>query len=183
MLTVEQQGYRDGVKAAFSKSAEAPGDYNIQNFGTQQYLPVQNVRDFSPQEAASIRSRESRLLPKIWQSYGTPIPELLANPGKQGLAGALAGGLTGASAGALLGGSAHAGKGALVGGGLGASLLGSLAYFSRRKQNEDIKELMRRLPQGATKRDMFSDPAYQADINRRTQMQSAALMASALGRR
>ena len=51
---------------------------------------------------------------------------------------------------------------------IGALLAGLPSYFSRKAKNEDIKDLMTRMPRGATKRDMLTDPAYQADLMRQS---------------
>ena len=67
--------------------------------------------------------------------------------------------------GAMMQGMRHAaGFGGLA---LGAAFGAFSGYFGRRQANENILDLMRRLPEGATRRDMLSDPVYQQELTRR----------------
>ena len=81
------------------------------------------------------------------------------------------------AAGGALG--AFAGQGdakkTLLGAGLGGLLglpAGLLAYFNTQSNNENTKEMMRRLPENATIRDLESDPAYQKDMDRSVMRQA-----------
>lgn len=139
----------------------------------QQFAPIAKRRNFSPAEQEDIAAGESKIIPKIWQSYETPMYQLLASPAKTGIMSSVPGALAGGALGYLAGGREGAGIGAVGGG----ALTGFLGYFSRRQRNENIKELMRRLPPHATKRDMLSDPAYQADVERQHQLMLAKLQA------
>jgi hypothetical protein len=47
-----------------------------------------------------------------------------------------------------------------------------LAYFNTQSNNENTKEMMRRLPENATIRDLESDPAYQKDMDRSVMRQA-----------
>lgn len=68
--------------------------------------------------------------------------------------------------------------------GIPAGLIAALvAYKQRQARNKDVEESMRRLPQGATRRDVEADPVVQARHNRATQMSQAAMIAGALQRR
>jgi len=138
----------------------------------QSYMPLQKRRKFSRTEEQQIDEHENSLLPKIWQSKQTPLYELLASPGKTSAgvlgAGAVLGGAVG-SLGGLKGGIAGTGIGAAA-----AGIPAILAFYKRRQMNEDILEQLRRLPEGATMRDMEADPTYQADLDR--EAQAAALM-------
>ena len=62
------------------------------------------------------------------------------------------------------------GTGSAIGAGIGGLGLGGLAalltYFGRKQRNEDVEDLMSRLPEGATRREMLSDPVYQRDLDR-----------------
>lgn len=128
-------------------------------------------RELSPDEERALETGKSRWLPRIFQSYGTPIPELMASPLKTGLIFGVPAGLIGAGLGSAIGGAAHgangkgySGMGALLGG-LGAGGLAALAAgMDREAKNEGLEELMRRMPEGAAKRDLLADPQYQADF-------------------
>ena len=100
-------------------------------------------------------------------------------------AGLTDGGL-GALAGGRLGRSAEKPFNAVSAAGLGipAGLLTALiAYKQQQAQNRNIEESVRRLPQGATRRDVEADPVLQARRNRATQLSQAAMIAGALRRR
>ena len=125
-------------------------------------------RQLSPDEERSLEKGRSQWLPRIFQSYGTPIPDLMASPLKTGLIYGLPAGVLGAGLGSAIGGAftnkPGSGAGALIGG-LGAGGLAALAaYADREAKNEGLEELMRRMPEGAAKRDLLADPQYQADF-------------------
>jgi hypothetical protein len=154
------------------KSNTAPTGY--MGVANQSYMPTHARREFTPEEEAALRKGKKQLIPKIFQSYATPLPKLMASPVKQGLG-------TGLAAGGLAGGASS-----LVGVSPGTALLlaalvggpvGLTTYFNRKMKNEDIEELMRRSPVGATKRDMLSDPVLQAEKQRTHDMQRAMVMA------
>lgn len=135
-----------------------------------------SAREFDGDEKANIDAGKSRLLPKLFPSYATPMHEMMASPGKQGLGMGALGGLGGAALGAHLGG----GAGAAIGGVGGAGLLGGLAYLNRKAQNEDIEEIMRRNPKGANRHDFLSDSVVNADLNRDTTLGAAGIMSSGM---
>lgn len=128
-------------------------------------------RQLSDHEEDALEAGKKRWLPRIFQSYGTPIPELMASPLKTGLIFGAPVGLLGAGIGSAIGGAMHgangkgyAGMGALLGG-LGAGGLAALAAgMDREAKNEGLEELMRRMPEGAAKRDLLADPQYQSDF-------------------
>ena len=153
---------------SITKTAEAPYP-DMHSLAAQQYAPIQGRREFSPEELEVIERDKSRFLPKIWQSYQTPASRMLASPGKQTLGVGLGAGAIGAGAGGLLGARFFENSpysvpvGATLGGlGVGG-LAALLTYFSRKQSNENIEEIMRRLPPGATRRDILSDAVYQKD--------------------
>ncbi len=135
----------------------------IQNHGVQQYLPIAERRELDPQEDVNIRKGLQRWWPKIGAGYATPMHELLADPFKSAtLSGLLLGVLAGITGLFMQPRRVFALAGLIVG-----SLVGAFTgYINRRQQNENILDLMSRFPQGATKRDMLSDPVYQSDLNR-----------------
>ena len=136
--------------------------YGIRNYGVQNYLPIAETRPLATEERAEVQRGLSRWWPKIGAGYATPMSELLASPTKSGILNA---GLLGAL-GSLFGLTARHSGIAAIGGGIGAILGGITGFINRRQQNENIIDLMRRFPEGATKRDMLSDPVYQSDLNR-----------------
>lgn len=146
--------------------------YNgIPQMGVQSYLPTGEKRDsFSPEEQKDINRGLSQWWPALFASYGTPVWALLANPAKSAFVSSLFGaGIVGTIA--AVKGRFGVGAGLLTAGvGLVA---GTLSYYTRRQQNDNVLDLMKRLPPGATKRDMESDPVYQADLNRKTSEMNA----------
>lgn len=147
----------------------------------QSMMPVvQKRRPLTHKEKINATAGESRWLPRIFQSEGTPITETMSSPGRGALLAGLGAGALGAGAGGLLGaqlspdvGPAGVPLGALVGGlGVGG-LAALLAYHNRKANNEGVREMMTRLPQDATLRDLESDPAHQARLNRENDLMAA----------
>lgn len=114
------------------------------------YAPIGDRRhDFTPEEQTAVSEGESQWLPKLIQTDSTPIPEMMASPGKQSVLAGLLGGAAGGGIGYAIGGA----RGAALGG-LGGAAVGGLGRFlHQKKENEHLAETMRRLPIGATKRD------------------------------
>ena len=186
------KGPSDTTSREMSRGAKGPSDhkrnrpkghgrYDIQRFSAQEYIPVADKRELGPDEQANIAKGESRWFPKLFSHYGTPAHELMASPGKMGLISAVPGALLGGGLGALLGGRIGGGRRgsfdpetAMAGAGIGAlgggGLMGVLGGMAQKQENENINDIMSRLPRGATKRDIMSDPAYQADLTRAAMM-------------
>lgn len=176
-----------------------PGFHSV---ATQQYAPVMGRREFDPEEEKEIEAGKRRWFPKIFKSYSTPASQLLSSPGKGALMAAVPGAAIGAGLGAMAGGALQPvteqiyggspsrpgdGKrmayGAAVGGlGLGG-LMALLAYYKRKQRNENVEELMGRLPPHATRRDILSDPAYQKDREMAQSRRTNAAMVAAMARR
>ena len=135
----------------------------IPNIGTQAYLPVMEKHDLEKPEQKEIKRGLSQWWPRIGAGYSTPIPQLLADPLKSGILSAIGTGIVGAVIGVL---AIRSLLSLVVGGALGMLIGGVMGFINRRQQNENILDLMQRLPQGATKRDLLSDPVYQADLTR-----------------
>lgn len=173
MTSTFKQGFID--KMAQVRPSKTSPYKGMGSLAFQQYAPIAKRRNFSPAEQNEVAMGESKVIPKIWQSYETPMYQLLSSPAKAGLMSSVPGALAGSALGYMAGGRQGAGIGAVGGG----ALTGFLGYFTRRQHNENIKELMRRLPPHATKRDMLSDPAYQADVERQHQLTLAKMQAQA----
>jgi hypothetical protein len=148
-------------------SDKAPKKKNVVNVASHQFLAPSARREFTPEEEEAVEAGKSRWLPTLFQSYSTPVPAMMADPGKQallaGLLGAGLGGSIGLGLGHRLG---NENLGGAIGAGIGGLGAGGLAYFARQAKNQDLEEIMRRLPPGARKRDYLADPAVQADLLR-----------------
>jgi hypothetical protein len=159
---------------AFGRKLANDGYLGHGAVNAQRYSPQMAKREFSPSEREDIEEGQSRAMPTIFQNYGTPVSEMMASPLKQSLIAGVPAALLGAVAGHALGGK-NPGLGAAIGG-LGAGGVAGLArYFGQQNTNEGLEELMRRLPEGATKRDLLADPAYQADLDRRNELRAARM--------
>ncbi|MCB9654040.1 MAG: hypothetical protein H6729_07935 [Deltaproteobacteria bacterium] len=156
---------------------------NPRTYAIQNYMPPQTRRELTASEIAQIDQKLDQLIPKINPGYSTPIPDMLASPKKQAFALTAVGTALGLVVGVLVPSGARTTRAlsALVGAAVGAgggACLGTVQYFSRRERNENYIDIMRRLPEGATRRDMLSDPAIQADLNRETALQAATVIAA-----
>lgn len=138
--------------------------YGIRQIGTQQFLPIQAKRQLTSLDQAEVKRGLSQWWPTVFQSYATPLYKMLASPFKSGIIGGLLAGVaTGIYTGLM---RASGGATILITAGA-ALLVGAISYFSRQQSNENVLDLMQRLPEGSTKRDMLSDPVYQKDLDRR----------------
>jgi|GEM_PF-2250770 len=168
-----QAGMQAPMQAAMPMPMQQPGMPPALNnqVGVQRYMPLSSMkRPFSEVDNAAIKKGEDQWIPSVGNNYSTPIPSLLASPTKAGLmSGALLGGLVGITTRILASGSSNLALkviiASLIGGGVGAFT----GFIHRKQKNGDMLDLMQRLPEGATKRDMLSDPVYQSDLNRGTQ--------------
>ena len=130
-----------------------------------QYAPVSaQKRQQSPEEAFAIQKGLQQWWPAIGNHYGTPVTQLLASPGKQAVLDGITGGLLGAGITAFLLFSSAlrrftAPAATVIGLAVGGLSAWS-AYVGRVRKNGNILDLMKRLPEGATKRDLLSDPVY-----------------------
>lgn len=141
----------------------------------QSYLPLHARRELSEEEQARIEQRKRAILPKLFKTLrDTPDADMYSPITKASLLGLLGAGLGGA-----LGLAAGRGTGAALGAGLGALGLGVLGYKGREAENANIEEMMARLPEGANRRDMQSDPVYQAEQDRNAMLRAAQIRAYA----
>ena len=176
-------GLHELGNALTKESKERKKPYGMSQFGTQQFLPIDTRREFTPEEQERVDEGQSRWLPRIFTSYATDPAETMASPAKQGLLTGLLGAGVGGLAGAHLGGMskdpAGAGVGGLIGAGLGGLVGGVGGMWNRQAENDSTEELMRRLPPGARMRDIMSDPVFQRDSDRsQNAAQSAAMIAA-----
>ena len=120
----------------------------------REYAPIGDRRELSPDEESQVAAGESQWAPKLIETDSTTIPDMLASPAR----GAVAAGAIGAGAGALAGGGigklvGHPAIGAAAGAALGGLPAALHTFLSRHHHNDHLLETMRRLPEGATKRD------------------------------
>ena len=159
-----KQGSREKV-ANVVRTLLKKADYPPQPLSFQRYLPISSRRELEEEERDEINSMSDRLIPKIWVSKSTPMTHLLASPSKQSLAVLAGSGIIGAGVGGAFGGLSGAARGAGIGM-VPGSILATMKYYLRKRENENIVESMRRLPLNATVRDMEADPVYQKEQDR-----------------
>lgn len=90
---------------------------------------------------------QKQWMPRQFTTDATPLAELLASPGKQGLLGAGLGAGLGGLGGVL---ASDTAAGGLAGAGLGGLLGGVFGYSRQRKRNDRILDDMHHMPPGAT---------------------------------
>lgn len=158
------------------------------DFGVQQYMPLGKRRDLTEEEEEEVDKAKKKILPRIFDSDQDPISADMASPGWAagggGALGGLAGAMLGSAMGITIGGpkrNATMQGGMNLGGALGlgaGGLIGALlAYHARKAENATLEERMRRLPEGANRRDMKSDPVVQAEMNRAATLAAARIQA------
>lgn len=160
----------NSVSMAFghAKASTSGKPYGIQSIAIRDDLPIAEQRQLSEQEQKKIQEGMESWWPKISPGFNSKPSELLADPGKVGVIqgaglGALATGITGAL---LSANGFTAGEGfltALIG--IGSGVLGFMGgLFTQRQKNENVVDMMKRLPEGATLRDMMADPLYREQL-------------------
>lgn len=147
----------------YSGNSYAPSrPYGIKNYGVQSYLPINEKRELEKSEEKEVKKNLRNFWPKIGAGYSTPIPELLASPIWSAVGGAIGTGLTIGLLGAIC--CLRKALPLFIGGSVIGAVIGAFTGFiSRRRQNENILDIMKRLPPNSTKRDLLSDPVYQKD--------------------
>ena len=158
----------------------------------QSYLPVAKKRDLTKAEKEEVERESKKWIPRIFQSEADSPAVMLSSPDKMSRVIAAIGALPALGAGAVAGHSIgkSVGGGAGIAAGAGAAALGTPSYLllrtilkrAQRAHNRTIVDKMQRLPEGATIRDIKSDPVYQAGIDRRNATTRAMLLASAIAR-
>jgi hypothetical protein len=167
---------------AYVAAMSGPSAYS----GLQQYLPLGPTRKLSPSEEETIEEEEQKIIPRIFTANSDNPAVDMSSPGwtaaLTGGLGAMSGSMFGAAAGHGIGRGSSTGTalGAILGALGGGALLGLPGYFSRKAKNNTIKDFIRRLPRGATRRDVMADPVYQRDQDRAALI--AAMMAGAATR-
>jgi hypothetical protein len=194
------QGKKDDDKEKDNKDKKdtKSAAYTDASVAHQSYMPIiQNRRQLTPEEESRIKARESKWFPRIFTGMGTPVEDQIASPTRSALLRALLGGGLGALLGGGLGARIGAGSprnpngmdsvltGAGIGAGagalLGAPIAGIPSYFAQKAKNDEVKEMMKRLPPDATMRDWNADPAMQAQADRYAMIMAASKPRFGLG--
>lgn len=153
----------------------------------QSYLPIDKKRNLSKNENSQIEEGSSQVIPRIFTSDADNPTVDMASPGwGAGIGGAVGAGLGGIGGAALglSGGPQDGGKVpvlALLGAALGGTVGGVVGYKGRVSNNNTIRDRMARLPEGATRRDLESDPLYQRRQDRAAAMASAMAQGGGMG--
>lgn len=188
--TASEGGYAKAVEIldGLRKQAAPYGGKQLQH---QMYAPLMERRELSPEEEAMVAEEEGKWIPKIFKSDADSPAVASSNPKVTAALAGLLGGGAGATVGGLVGadmaqgtdlGEAGGGAlGALVGGLPLGALTALIAYKLKDRGNKDRREMLRRLPEGATRRDMKADPVYQADASRRALAAAAAYGGGGMG--
>lgn len=128
-------------------------------------------RTFSPKEASVIAAAQTRWMPTLYPVYSTPLIDLLASPLKYTLLRAVP---VLAIAGLYLWYTTRHGQGTNSGLAMMLSVVGVFAliflvgmYVQQYRRNNNVVDMLRRLPRGATYYDYLQSPVVQGDMNRR----------------
>lgn len=128
-------------------------------------------RTLSPKEASAIAAAQTRWMPTIYPVYSTPLIDLLASPLKYTLLRAVP---PLAIAGLYLWYTTRRGQGANSSLAMMLSVVGVFTliflvgmYVQQYRRNNNIMDMLRRLPRGATYYDYLQSPVVQGDMNRR----------------
>lgn len=170
-------------QASIMKRASAAPSDGYMPVAHQSYMGQYKRRDGLNEADQALMARgQKRIIPKIFKSDSDHPSVDMQDPrwaaGFTGAGTGILGAGVGAAAGGIAGGDeSSAAAGAAIGG-VTAGLIGALVgYHKRQAKNNDIEDAVRRLPDGATRRDMKADPVYQAERDRAVQLQAARLAA------
>lgn len=147
----------------------------------QTRLPLGGRRELTPEEQESVERHKARMLPHLFPSWADKPEVEMYSPTTSGVLGAGTGALVSLVPTALTSSLAAAynqsrsatggnpstlekglvsllGLSPLI---LGTGLGGLLGYKQRESRNDTIEDIKRRFPEGATRRDVMSDPLYE----------------------
>lgn len=175
-----KEAYALGFKTAADKLAQKGPDsaYPGQNINMQRFVPFSGPREFSPDEQAEVDAGKQKWFRGPFASRSDSMARKMADPKKRAVMAFILSTLGGTAFGAH-GGKAHVG--ALAGAAAGVPIA-ALTHAFADKENRDIEGDMRRLPRDMTTlRDLESDPAWQARVERKAALSRAAMLANAGG--
>ena len=174
---------RDKLEVCFEKQGAEDFVDNMQQVGMQRYAPMMAKRRFSDDELLGMLKEKKKIMPKIFRSRKDKATSMMSSPGWAAAGSAIPGAAMGAGLGGIIGAGTgdkentgrNAGIGALLGTLLGGGATGYIGYRGRQAKNDDIEEILRRLPEDATIRDYESDPAIQAERDRQASLEAAEI--------
>lgn len=147
-------------------------DKKASALNVQQFMGQRNRRELTDEEKQEIEKRKKKLLPAFFTNLSDSPATGIYSPLLPTLGAGAAGGLLGAALGgpiiAALRGKKPGVFGmpdmtgeSIAGGALGAGLGGLLAYLDKQRDNANIEETMRRIPENGNLRDYLADPLIQ----------------------
>lgn len=168
------------ISAGKNKTEKKADDEEVANkiMNIQQFMGQNPRRELSEDETKAVEKRKGSLLPAFFPNYSDSPAVKMYSP----LMPALTMGALGGAGGSLLGkaigkASGNEDLGTVIGGLGGGGLAALIAYLKRNQENANVEEIMRRLPRGATLRDYEADPLVQKDMDRKSQLAMAAMLA------
>ena len=142
-------------------------------------------RTLSPKEKAVIAAAQTRWMPTLYPVYSTPLIDLLASPLKYTILRAVP---VLAIAGLYLWYTTRRGQGANSSLALLFSVVGVFAliflvgmYVQQYRRNNNVVDMLRRLPRGATYYDYLQSPVVQGDMNRRALSSGSTVVTTGSG--
>lgn len=139
---------------------------NYMKINQQSYLPTgDRIEDIDSKLQKQVDKGMHSLWPRIGAGFSTPLTEMLASPSASAVFGSIGAAFLFAAGGFVM---FERKVGALLGGVVGAAIGGFSGFAGRRRQNDNILDVIHRMPKGSTptKRDYDADPARQAELNR-----------------
>ena len=142
-------------------------------------------RTLSPKEEAVLAAAQTRWMPTLYPVYSTPLVDLLASPLKYTLLRTVP---VLAIVGLYVWYTTRHGKGVSSSLTLLLSVIGVFAlifivgmYIQQYRRNNNIVDMLRRLPRGATYYDYLKSPVVQGDMNRRALRSGSTAVAAGSG--
>lgn len=142
-------------------------------------------RTLSPKEKHVIAAAQTRWMPTLYPVYSTPLIDLLASPLKYTLLRAVP---VLAIAGMYIGYTTRRGQGANSSLAMMLCVVGVFAliflvgmYVQQYQRNNNVMDMLRRLPRGATYYDYLQSPVVQGDMNRRALGSGSTVIAAGSG--
>jgi hypothetical protein len=142
-------------------------------------------RTLSTKEKTVIAAAQTRWMPTLYPVYSTPLIDLLASPLKYTLLRAVP---VLAITGLYLWYITRGGQGPNSSLAMLLSVVGVFAliflagmYVQQYRRNNNIKDMLRRLPRGATYYDYLQSPVVQGDMNRRALSSGSTAVAAGSG--
>jgi hypothetical protein len=182
-MKAKSKGSCRPISADKKQSVKKADDEEMANkiMNIQQFMGQNPRRELSEDETKAVEKRKGALLPTFFPNYSDSPAVKMYSPLMPTLAMGALGGAGGSLLGKIIGkATGNEDAGTMLGGLGGGGLAALIAYLKRNQENSNIEEIMRRLPRGATLRDYEADPLVQKDMDRKSQLAMAAMLASRL---